>query len=74
MRFEKPPKPLKNDRLVARFTLRSIRITEMPDMHALSPNSPFVTVAVGESQMFETEEEKKQPVAGGEKGHVQVRH
>ena len=56
VRFSKPPKALKNDRLVARMTMKSIRITEMRAMHTMVANSPFVTVSVGESKMFEKDE------------------
>eukprot|EP00605_Chrysophyceae_sp_TOSAG23-4_P000956 GSChrysophyteH1.ASY1.ANO1.1056.1 assembled CDS len=47
VRFEKPPKPLKSDRIVGRMTLNNIAVFDLPQVNTLLPNSPFVTISVG---------------------------
>ena len=47
VKFERPPKPLKSDRLVARCTLIDLTVVELPTVSMLVANSPFVTVICG---------------------------
>ena len=46
--WKRPEKALKSDRLVARATVRSIAVADLPAMNPFIINSPFVSIVCGE--------------------------
>lgn len=46
--WKRPEKALKSDRLVARATVRSISVADLPTMNPFIINSPFVSIVCGE--------------------------